>query len=322
MFVVAGEALIDFIATGDGNYRPVAGGAPYNFARALALQGIATGYANPLSNDNFGTLLRASLIASGAAALGPTLPQPTSLALVGKSAAGQPSYQFYRAGVADRALSLAQLTGQFGAQTLGFHSGGLALVPPDHEIISAAQQQARDLGILCTLDVNMRMQVAGSMGVSPRDYRDAARAAIRGADIVKVSDEDLQHLGFTASPVDAARELLDAVGKIVVVTLGAGGAWVVTAEQEIFQPAQVVTVVDTVGAGDCFFAGFIAAMVHDDAIKATPTRPVLEQALRHAARCAAINITRDGCQPPTWADGRNAFAVDVRKSRKHFQYIP
>ena len=51
----------------------------------------------------------------------------------------------------------------------------------------------------------MRMQVANCMGVSPREYRDAARAAISAADIVEVSDEDLHHLGFTAPPVDAAR---------------------------------------------------------------------------------------------------------------------
>ena len=68
MFVIAGEALIDFIGTPDGSYRPVAGGAPYNFARALALQGVAAGYANALSTDNFGMLLRESLISAGATA--------------------------------------------------------------------------------------------------------------------------------------------------------------------------------------------------------------------------------------------------------------
>lgn len=306
MFVIAGEALIDFIGTPDGSYRPVAGGAPYNFARALALQGVAAGYANALSTDNFGMLLRESLISAGATALGPALAQPTSLALVSKSADGQPSYQFYRHGVADRALTLAQLAAHFSAQTLGFHSGGLALVPPDHEIIAAAQRQARSKGIVCTLDVNMRMQVAGSMGVSPSDYREAGRAAIAAADIVKVSDEDLQHLGFTAPPVDAARDLLNDLCKVVVVTMGASGAWVLTAAHEIFQRAEVVTVVDTVGAGDCFFAGFIASLIHDGALTTlrthAPIQAVLERALRHATHCAAINITREGCQPPTWAE--------------------
>lgn len=305
MFVVAGEALIDFIATPDGSYRPVAGGAPYNFARALALQGVATGYANPLSRDSFGTLLSSSLLASGAAHLGPKLAQPTSLAIVGKSADGQPSYQFYREGVADRALALQQLVANFNPDTLGFHSGGLALVAPDHEVIIAAQKNARDNGILCTIDVNMRMQVASSMAVAPNAYREAARAAIAGADIVKVSDEDLLHLGISGAPNDTARALLGDICKVVIVTLGANGAWVLSASQEIFEPAQSVNVVDTVGAGDCFFAGFIASLIRDNALHALrvqmPSHAIFERALQHATRCAAINIAREGCQPPTWA---------------------
>jgi fructokinase len=306
LFIIAGEALIDFISTKDGSYRPIAGGAPFNFARALALQGVAAGYANPISSDHFGAALRDSLRAAGAKILGAALALPTSLAIVSKSADGQPSYQFYRNGVADRALGLPQLLGYFDAATLGFHSGGLALLPPDHEAILAAQQQARASGILCTLDVNMRMQVASSMSVSPNEYRAAARAVIASADIVKVSDEDLQQLAMTGTPLDAARPLLSDICKLVAVTMGASGAWLLTAADEIFQPSQVVNVVDTVGAGDCFFAGLIASLTRDGALQTfraqTPSRPDLERALRHATRSAAINITRDGCQPPTWQE--------------------
>jgi fructokinase len=306
MFVIAGEALIDFIAAPDGRYQPVAGGAPYNFSRALALQGIGAGYANPFSGDSFGTLLRESLAASGAKALGPTIAKPTSLALVSKTADGQPRYQFYRDGVADRELTLPQLNDHLGAQTIGFHSGGLALMPPDHAVISAAQDCARGRDILCTIDVNMRPQVAGSMGIALVDYRAAALAAIRAAHIVKVSDEDLQHLNFAATPVEAARGLLSETCRIVVLTLGASGAWVISKTQKIFQAAEVVKVRDTVGAGDCFFAGFIASLIRGGAIAnlrmQSLEQSVLEGALRHATRCAAINISREGCQPPTWVE--------------------
>ncbi len=306
MFVIAGEALIDFIAASDGRYQPVAGGAPYNFSRALALQGIDARYANPFSGDGFGTLLRESLVASGAKALGPTIAKPTSFALVSKTADGQPRYQFYRDGVADRELTLAQLSDHLGAQTIGFHNGGLALVPPDHVVISAAQDYVRGRDILCTIDVNMRPQVASSMGIALADYRAAARAAIRAAHIVKVSGEDLQHLNFAAAPVEAARGLLSQTCRLVVLTLGASGAWVISKTQTIFQAAEVVKVRDTVGAGDCFFAGFIASLIRGCAVAALRTQvleqTVLEQALRHASRCAAINISRDGCQPPTWAE--------------------
>lgn len=304
MFVVAGEALIDFISTGDGRYRPMAGGAPFNFSRALALQNVDVGYLNPISGDAMGALLRDSLLASGARLLGAATLRPTSLALVATSPSGHPSYQFYRDGVADRELALQQITANFSATCTGFHSGGLALVPPDHDAILLAQHVAAERGIICTLDVNMRPRVAESMGLSQFTYAEAARAALRGANIVKVSDEDLSYLGFASAPNLAARSLLNDVSKIVVLTLGEQGAWLLTAENEIFQAAESVKVVDTVGAGDCFFAGFVAALICAEAFKniltSMPSPAILELALQHGIRCASINISREGCQPPTW----------------------
>ena len=87
-------------------------------------------------------LFRASLVCAGVTALGPVVAGPTSLALVGKSADGQSSYQFYRDAVADRALKLEEIVSNLGPRAWGFHSGGLALVPPDHDVITAAPQYA------------------------------------------------------------------------------------------------------------------------------------------------------------------------------------
>jgi len=102
MFIVSGESLIDMVAAADGTFSPVPGGAPYNFARALALQGVPTGYANPFSDDLFGSLLKKTLEESGARHLGAISGKPTSLALVATDERGQPQYSFYRSQVADR----------------------------------------------------------------------------------------------------------------------------------------------------------------------------------------------------------------------------
>jgi len=90
MFIVAGESLIDMVAAADGTFSPVPGGAPYNFARALALQGVPAGYANPFSDDLFGSLLKKTLEESGARHLGAISGKPTSLALVATDEHGQP----------------------------------------------------------------------------------------------------------------------------------------------------------------------------------------------------------------------------------------
>ncbi len=221
MFVVTGEALIDFMAKPDGSYEPAVGGAPYNFARALSLQGLPVGYLNPLSDDRFGLMLRNGLTEAGVTHLGSTSVKPTSLALVSANELGQPNYSFYREAVADRELTSDTVVAAINASILAFHTGGLALVPPDHETVLAGLRYARELGVPRTVDVNLRPQVASSMGVSSAHYRDAAFAVIGEADILKVSDEDLRHLGLTSEPKVAARELLTFGARLVVLTMGA-----------------------------------------------------------------------------------------------------
>ena len=310
MFLVVGEALIDLVARPDGSFVPAPGGAPYNFARALALQGLEVGYANPISNDVLGLLLKQTLEASGARQLSASSAKPTSLALVVTNEDGQPQYTFYREGVADRDFKLDALTGLALGDVLAIHTGALALVPPDHEKALVALRHFRARGALCCVDINMRPKVAQSVGVSEASYRDAVLEAVGAAHIVKVSDEDLLALGIAhAAPESASQALLDRGCDLVLLTLGARGAWAVCAGQAVFQPAEQVTIADTVGAGDTFFAAFLASLQHQGVlqqlIERAPSVAELTQALRHAAISAAINISRRGCQPPTWDEARH-----------------
>jgi fructokinase len=146
--------------------------------------------------------------------------------------------------------------------------------------------------------------VAQSLGIEPNRYRDAALEVLSAAHVAKVSDEDLRHLGFSGAPQVAARALLHRGCRLVVLTLGAEGAWAIGAEEQIFQGAPAVRVVDTVGAGDCFFAGFIALLHRTGTLQSVrdraPPAEILSQALRHASACAAIDIGRRGCAPATW----------------------
>jgi fructokinase len=313
MFQIAGESLIDLVAKPDGSFLPVPGGAPYNFARALALQGLPAGYTNAFSSDAFGVLLKETLEASGATHLGRISGKPTSLALVTTEEAGHPRYSFYREGVADRDFDFAAPIGAVAAPlgagpaaVAGFHTGALALVPPDEQRALVALRHFRARGVLCSVDVNMRPQVAQSLGVEPSRYQQAAMEVIAHADVVKVSDEDLRLLGYTGTPRDSAKALLARGCKLVVLTLGAYGAWALSPEHEVFEPAEKVPIADTVGAGDSFYAGFVSALSRHGALTdlhaRLPSAEALRAALRHASVCAAINITREGCQPPTWEE--------------------
>jgi fructokinase len=304
VYLVAGENLIDLIARPDGSFVPHTGGAPYNFARAMALQGMAAGYVNPFSTDVFGTLLKTELLTSGALHLGPMTGRATSLALVASDEHGHTSYSFYRDNVADRELDPAAVLAAAPSDSLGFHTGGLGLVPPDDARALEMLQRFRARGALCTIDINIRMQVASSMGVAPDRYRAAALAAVEAAHVVKVSDEDLQQLGASVAPTAAAQALLARGPHLVVLTLGAGGAWALAANYQIFQPALPVELVDGVGAGDCFFTGVLAWLHRQGELRALRDRPpppeIVTRAMHHGAVSAAIDVSRAGCQPATW----------------------
>lgn len=304
MYVVAGESLVDLVTRPDGHFFPAPGGAPFNFARALALQGVPTAYLNALSTDAHGRMLGATLRAAGAVALGPTVSAPTSLAVVACDERGQPDYRFHRDGVADRAVPMAALVARIPDTVLGFHTGGLALVPPDGAGIVTALRQLRARGLVCTLDVNARPAVIASLGVAPADYRDAVLAACALAQVVKVSDEDLRHLGLPDDGPRAARTFLEGGSGLVVITRGDAGAEAIGNGLHLPQPAIAVEVADSVGAGDCFFAGFVAHLLRHGALRAVAQgqgdAAAIARALRHATACAAIDLQRTGCQPATW----------------------
>ncbi len=304
MFVAAGESLIDLVVQPDGRYFPAPGGAPFNFACAMALQGVPTGYLNPLSTDAFGRLLLATLTRAGAVPLGPEVTAPTSLAVVNTDAQGLPSYGFYRTGIADRAIDARQLEARLPPDAIALHTGGLALVPPDDAVIREVMRQMRAKGLPCTLDVNARPAVMASLGIAPDAYRAAVLDTAALATVVKVSDEDLTHLGFDGDVRESAATFLDRGSALVVLTLGERGAVAIAPGLILEQPAARVRVVDSVGAGDCFFAGFLAHLLRHDAMRSVvagqASADTVRPALTHATACAAINLQRQGCQPATW----------------------
>ena len=304
---VLGEALMDCIAQPDGQLRPLRGGSPYNMARAASLRGATAHYLNPLSTDSFGQELGAQLEADGVQISPQRSPRPTSLAVV-QIQDGQPSYGFYREGIADRDYSadtmLQRLAAHAQAHGPGvLNTGSLLLIPPEIDKVQAVVQQARAAGWTISMDVNLRPQVAGDV----KAYANAIRTLLPFADWVKASDEDLRTLGFGAARLEAAPALAQALqaacagaASRIALTFGGDGAYLQVDGSSAALPAPRVAVVDTVGAGDTFWGNCVADWVlgHSASTEAT---------LRSAMQAAAINCTRAGCQPPRWSEVQ-AFA--------------
>jgi len=302
----AGEALIDLIGGADGRFEPCLGGAVYNLTRALARQGIAALYLNPLSKDRFGRQLAAGLLQDGVQLAVPdAVTQVTSLAVVNVDASGIPDYAFYREGVADRATSATALT--HACSTLEDLSmvctGALALSPDDGETYLpwlAAQRQA---GRTVVIDANLRPSVMPNLDL----YRRHVLTALQYADVIKASDEDLACLNLPgADALAQARYLLQySRASVLALTRGGAGAALLTRHGALFQAREsaALAVVDTVGAGDCFLAGLVVAMLAHklptDWGMAAVSADVAHALLGSAIASASLCVMRRGCVPPT-----------------------
>ncbi len=302
----AGEALIDLIAQADGRMEPCLGGAVYNLTRALARQGIQTLYLNPLSRDRFGRQLAAMLEQDGAYLAVPDAVLPvTSLAVVNVDANGHPDYAFYREGVADRATHAAALTQACAElETLSLVcTGALALSPEDAETYLPWLASQRRAGRTVVIDANLRPSVMPNLEL----YRRHVLTALQYADVIKASDEDLVCLKLPGEDAIAqARHLLKSGrANVLALTRGAEGAALLTRHGQLFQVRELepLAVVDTVGAGDCFLAGLVVAMLQNKLTLDWGSGPVKEDLVRvllgSAIASASLCVMRRGCVPPT-----------------------
>ena len=305
MILSCGEALIDMLPRiskqGEACFAPYAGGAVFNTAIALGRLGAPSAFFSGVSTDMLGEILADTLAASKVdTAYLARSGRPTTVAFV-KLVNGQATYAFYDEGTAGRMLSEDQLPA-LPADVSALFFGGISLVN-DPAASTYEALQARECGTRVTMiDPNIR---PGFIDGKESEYRARITRMIARADLVKLSDEDLHWLEGAGDLGALARGILARGPKVVFITEGAKGARAVTASQDRFVAATPVTVADTVGAGDTFNAGVLAALhqagvLSKAAVAALPDA-VLDAALSLGTRAAAVTVSRPGANPP-WAD--------------------
>lgn len=302
MILSCGEALIDMLpresTAGEACFAPYAGGAVFNTAIALGRLGAPSAFFSGVSTDMLGEILADTLTASKVdirylARSG----RPTTVAFV-KLVNGQATYAFYDENTAGRMLGTADLP-VLGADCAALFFGGISLVnDPAASVYESLQ--ARECGARVTMiDPNIR---PGFIAGQEDSYRARIGRMIARADIVKLSDEDLHWLEGAGDLTALARGIVARGPKVVFITEGAAGARAVTATQDRFVAATPVVVADTVGAGDTFNAGVLAALheagaLTKAALAALPDA-VLDAALTLGTRAAAVTVSRAGANPP------------------------
>jgi fructokinase len=313
LIICCGEALIDMVPvlseSGQTSYAPLVGGAIFNTAIGLGRLGVPVGMLSGVSTDFFGEQLTSSLLDSMVdTSYLIRSNAPTTLAFVTLTE-GQASYTFYDENSAGRCVKLsdlprltdaAQIKGKSVIPT-ALYFGGISLIndPAAAAYCALAQNNAADMVIV--LDPNIRTNFI----VDEQHYRDALQIIIDVADIIKVSDEDLDWLvGDDDHNETQQVALLRGERRvIVVVTKGEKGATAYLASGEtIHQCVPDVVVEDTVGAGDTFNAGFLAKLLGEGLMSKAALTHIssaqLLQALAYGAHVAGINVTRQGANPP------------------------
>ena len=306
MILCCGEALIDMVAAtsldGPDGFVPHSGGAVFNTAIALGRLGARAGMLTGLSHDMFGDQLADALKASDVDTTHIIRSdRPSTLAFV-KLEDGQASYSFFDENSAGRMIRAEDMP-ELPSDVTALFFGGISLASDPSASAYAALLDRQGGSRAVMIDPNIRpLFITDAEG-----YRRRMAAMIRQADIVKVSDEDLNWLN--PAPLTQAEKIsamLDTGPSVVIVTQGAEGAIATLADgTSITVPAVKTHVVDTIGAGDTFNAGFLAKLSELDLLTpealGTLDPDALRDAMTYGARVAAITVSRAGANPP-WAN--------------------
>jgi fructokinase len=305
MILCCGEALIDMIAeptvSGASGFVPHSGGAIFNTAIALGRLGSPVGMLTGLSSDMFGRQLAGDLQASHVDASHViSSDRPTTLAFV-QLRDGQASYNFVDENTAGRMLQAEDMPDQLSSVSALYFGGiSLACEPCADAYAALLHRHGADRAVV--LDPNIR---PGFIKDQTR-YRTRLNRMVAQADMIKVSDEDLDWIiPGPESHAEKVPLLLQAGPAVVIVTRGSEGATGYLADgTETSVPVEPVQVVDTVGAGDTFNAGVLAELHRAGHLTKSGLRSLTTDPLRAAlvlgTKVAGVTVSRAGANPP-WA---------------------
>nr|WP_275942222.1 sugar kinase [Streptomyces spiramenti] len=286
-----GETMAVLTASGPGplhagdtlNLRT--GGAESNVAASLAGLGHRTAWLGRVGDDPFGRRVLADLTARGVStdAVETDPARPTGL-YVKEPAPGGTRPHYYRAGSAASALGPAPPAPELLGAARVLHLTGITAALSDSclRLLRALLVDRAVTGPLLSFDVNHRA------ALWQRDRERAADtllALARAADLVLVGRDEAEALWGTACPEDI-RRLLAAVPRVVVKDAEIGATSFTPEAGTTFVPAPRVDVVEPVGAGDAFAAGYLAGLLED-----RPEEARLR--LGHLAARAALTTTDD-----------------------------
>ena len=297
--IALGELLIDFAtqSTDPEGYPTMAahpGGAPANFLAALTKFGATTALLGKVGTDTFGKLLIATLEKAGIGTRGLVTTDDvfTTLAFVTFDAHGDREFAFSRKPGADTCLRFEELDLSLIDEAKIFHFGTLSLTDePARTATRKAVAYAKAAGKLITYDPNLRRP----LWPSEEAAREQLLWGLGQADVVKISDEEVEFL-FGLGVEDGAKHILENFGvQLVFVTCGAEGCFFRNGNAQGHVPSlSGIRVIDTTGAGDIFGGSAVWKLLQTGKAPGDLNEAELREIVRFACTSAGLSTTRSG----------------------------
>ncbi|KRE26910.1 ribokinase [Mycobacterium sp. Soil538] len=279
--LVIGEALIDIVDREDGPVSEHVGGSPLNVAVGLSRLERGVDFLTAIGDDPRGRRIADYVAAAGVHLLEgsvATRRTPVARALLDRD--GAATYTF------DLDWQLAGAP-EVAPPTV-VHTGSIATVlEPGCLAVAALVESLRESATI-TFDPNVRVALV----TDAAQTTERIERLVSLSDVVKASDEDLRWLAPDSTPEEVAHRWAQQGPAMVAVTMGADGAFAVSAAGSVRVPARPVRVADTVGAGDSFMAGMLDELWSLDLLGARrreDLRGITTDQLRAVLNAAVLN---------------------------------
>ena len=294
--VAIGEALIDFIPSVKGcdfddvdSFFPAVGGAPANVCAAFSKLGGGSVFLTQLGDDPFGHKIERALKKAGidTSHIAFTGEANTALAFVSLAADGNRTFSFYRKPSADMLYNAEQVEKSAFDDVFALHFCSVSLGDfPMKHAHDRAIEYARENGALISFDPNLRLMLWDSKDA----LKDAVLEFIPKADVLKISDEELEFITGKCSIDEALPELFGKGIKLVLFTCGKDGMYAYTKKASAHAISPKVEVVDTTGAGDASIGSFLWKL-NDSGVNSGNIEDVTEDMLKDALEFSTVFCT-------------------------------
>jgi fructokinase len=297
-----GELLIDFTEYGRSDagmrlFEQNPGGAVANVACAGARMGLNTAFIGKVGGDMHGEFLYSVLKSEGVDVRNLILDDKrfTTMAFVALSDSGERSFSFLRNGSADLSLTAGDIDRELIESSRILHIGTISLTDePAKSATIAAVETARVNSVLISCDVNFRP----GLWESEETMLMRTRMLLPMVDMLKISDDEAALLTYRSDPEESSLSLLQTYPiSVVAVTLGEKGALIRTRSGMARVGAVRADVVDTTGAGDCFWASFLYAFLKSGVNYRDIGISDAEKFARFASAAASICVESRGAIP-------------------------